>query len=222
MKPWKLIATAANPGSDDLRLWQRDVEFMVRAGSTELMSSRRHGSEEAMAVAALSAIAREGANVLIGGLGFGYTLRATLNHLGLRGHVLVAEISNDIIAWNRRLLGNLAGHPMHDRRVTIQCSDVRRILARASGPSSRRRYDAILVDIDNGPWPLVAKSNRLLWEPAGIAAIIQAMRPEAVLVVWSTGPDPKFVARLRAGGFAVKLESVRAEGGGGDPVGVAR
>jgi len=215
MKPWKIIARATNPGGDDLVLWQRDAEFVVRVGNTELMSSRRHGSEEAMATAALSALARDDARVLIGGLGFGYTLRAALDRLGPRGHILVAEISNDIIEWNRRFLGGLGGQPMDDIRATVECTDVRWVLARASRASSRGRYDAVLVDVDNGPRPLVTKTNRLLWQPDGIAATSRAMKPGSVLVVWSTGSDPSFVARLRAGGFAVEVNPVRAEAGRG-------
>jgi spermidine synthase len=215
MKPWKIIARAANPGGDDLVLWQRDAEFVVRVGSAELMSSRRHGSEEAMATAALPAIARDDARVLIGGLGFGYTLRAALDRLGPGGRILVAEISNDIIEWNRGFLGGLGDQPMDDSRATVECTDLRCVLARASRTPSRGCYDAILVDVDNGPWPLVTKTNRLLWHPDGIAAIGRAMKPGAVLVVWSTGSDPTFVASLRAGGFAVEVKPVRAESGRG-------
>ena len=215
MKPWKLLARASNPGGDDLILSQRDGEFMVRVGGAELMSSRRHGSEEAMATEALSGVARNGARVLVGGLGFGYTLRATLDCLGPGGQVLVAEISSEIIEWNRRFLGGLAGQPMNDSRATIECSDVRHVIARASRAPSRGRYDAILVDVDNGPWPLVTKPNGLLWQPDGIATLGRALRPGGVLVVWSAEPDSKFVACLRTGGFVVEVKRVHAEGGRG-------
>jgi spermidine synthase len=220
MKPWKCLATATAPDGGELALWQRDAELVVRINGVELMSSRRHGSEEAMAIAAESALARRGARVLIGGLGFGFTLRAALQRLASDGRLDLIEISPDIIAWNQRWLADLNGRALGDPRVTLTCGDLRVVLEGAAlrgGKSAGKGglYDAILVDVDNGPWPLAARANRLLWRPAGILAIARSLRSGGMLVVWSTGPDADFAARLRAEGFTVAVEVARAHDGSG-------
>jgi len=215
MKPWLRIATTTAPDGDPFVLMQRDQEFVIRVNGMELMSSRRHGSEEAMAVVAEDAIGRPRARVLVGGLGMGYTLRAVLDRLGPGGRVIVAELARGILDWNRGVLGPLAGKPLEDRRVLAMCRDVAVLLAEESQPKADR-FDAILMDVDNGPWALVTPSNRRLWEDQGIANVAKALRPNGTLVVWSTDPQPFFVARLRAGGFVVDVQSARSNGKRGD------
>jgi spermidine synthase len=214
MKPWRRLATAKAPDGGELVLWQRDDEFVVRVNGAELMSSRRHGSEEAMAAAAGSTITRRRARILIGGLGFGFTLRATLDRLAVDGRIELVEISRDIIDWNQRWLGHLNGAALGDPRVTLRCDDLRKVIAGAASKKDRP-YDAVLVDVDNGPWPLAAEANGLLWQPAGVMAVARVLRPGGMLVVWSTGPDPAFAARLRDEGFAVEVQASRAHDGGG-------
>lgn len=220
MKPWRRLAVASAPDGGEYSLWQRDTELVLRVNGIELMSSRRHGSEQAMATAAESAIARRHARVLIGGLGFGYTLRATLDRLAPDGQIQVAELSSDIIEWNRQWVGELNSHPMRDARVVVTHADLRDVLSRAAAPSVDGGglgggFDAVLIDIDNGPWPVAARANRSFWLPEGVLAITRVLRPDAVLVVWSTDPDASFAARLRAAGFAAEVQPARGHGSGG-------
>ena len=218
MKPWITLATAPAPGGGDgdgdgargqLALIRRDTEYVIRVRGAELMSSRRHGSEEEMARLAAAAIGRRDACVLVGGLGFGYTLRASKAQLGRGGRIVVAEISPAVVEWNRGLVGHLAGHPLDDARVRVACVDVRELLADA--PAA---FDAILMDVDNGPSALSLPTNQLLWNRTGMLAIARALRPRGTLVVWSADPDEDFAARLAAAGLAVQSHPARASGGG--------
>jgi spermidine synthase len=223
MKPWITLATAPAPGDDggggggdggaggagQLVLLRRDTEYVIRVRGAELMSSRRHGSEEEMARLAAAAIGRRDACVLVGGLGFGYTLRASKAELGRGGRIVVAEISAAVVEWNRSLVGHLAGHPLDDARVRVACVDVRELLADAPGA-----FDAILMDVDNGPSPLSLRTNQLLWNRAGMLAIARALRPRGKLVVWSADPDADFAARLTGAGLAVQSHRARASAGG--------
>jgi spermidine synthase len=214
VKPWKLLRKAPAPGGGELILLQRDREYAIRVGTDELMSSRRHGSEEGMAAAAQPAIGQRGVRILIGGLGLGYTLRAVLDEMAPKGSVTVAEISPDVVAWNREILGELAGHPLNDPRVKVACTDVRLLLAK-SGSKPGGAFDVILMDVDNGPWALSTATNRLLWDTQGIATLTRALAPQGTLVVWSSGHEPSFERRLAAAGFSVKAEDARAHGGRG-------
>jgi spermidine synthase len=214
VKPWKILASAPAPGGGELLLWLRDREYAIRVGTDELMSSRRHGSEEAMADAAQPTIGRRGARVLVGGLGMGYTLRAVLDVLGPKGTVTVAEISPDVVAWNREILGGLAGHPLKDPRVTVACTDVRLLLAQSRGKPGGA-FDVILMDVDNGPWALSTRTNRLLWDAKGIATLARTLPVGGTLVVWSSGHEPSFVHRLTDGGFSVAVRNERARGDSG-------
>jgi len=210
MRPWITLATADAPGGDGpLALLQRDTEYVIRVRGVELMSSRRHGSEAEMAHHASAALGRRGARALVGGLGFGYTLQAGKDLLGPAGSVVVAEISAAVIDWNRRLVGHLAGHPLADARVSVEHVDVRTYLASAATAS----FDAILMDVDNGPSPVTAASNGLLWNPAGMAGLARVLRPGGTLVVWSSNPDPSFARRLTAAGLSVTTREARAAGG---------
>lgn len=214
VKTWTLLAKAQTPSGGELVLMQRDREYAIRVGTDELMSSRRHGSEEGMAAAAQPAIGRPGTRVLIGGLGLGYTLRAVLDELAPSGAVTVAEISPAVVAWNREFVGDLAGHPLRDPRVTVACTDVRLLLAQA-GAKPRGSYDVILMDVDNGPWALSAATNRLLWDTQGIATLTRALAAGGTLVVWSSSHDPSFERRLASAGFSVEARDARAHHGRG-------
>jgi len=210
MKPWNLIDTAPVPGDGgELRLYQRGEEFSIKlAGAGELMSSRVHGSEEALAEQTCARLrAGEMPRLLIGGLGMGFTLAATLRCVGERAQVVVAELIPAVVAWNRGPIGPLAGHPLDDPRVDVREGDVARILKAEPGG-----YDAILLDVDNGPEGLTRKDNDWLYGMDGLNAAYAALRPGGILAVWSAGPEPAFSQRLRKVGFDVEEVRVRARG----------
>lgn len=209
MARFDLIGTATIPGQGtELRLLQRNEEFSIRiAGSPgELMNSRLHGSEDALATLACERIAdRPEPKVLIGGLGMGFTLAAALNSLGDGAEVTVAELVPDVIEWNRGALGAVSGHPLADSRTHIHIGDVGRLLKRQVNV-----YDAILLDVDNGPEGLTRKENDWIYSSAGLEAAQSALRADGVLAYWSAGPDSGFTERLRRLGMAVKTVNVRA------------
>jgi spermidine synthase len=214
MMPWKLLDRAQMPESgEELRLYQRGREFSIRVDRHELMNSRVHGSEDALAELACARIAhRPGPRILIGGLGMGYTTAAALHRLGADGQVVVAELAPAVVAWNRGPLADLAGRPLHDARVTVREADVARILQAEQGA-----YDAILLDVDNGPACLTRKGNDWLYARAGLDAAYAALRAAGVLAVWSASSDRAFAKRLGRAGFVVTEVCVRARGpqGGG-------
>jgi spermidine synthase len=211
MIAWERLGRAQVPGNDGaLSLFKRDREFSIRMGDCEIMNSRQHASEEALAELACARIRdRPRARVLIGGLGMGFTLAAALHHLGARSRVEVAELVPAVVAWNRGVLAHLAGHPLADVRVTVREVDVAQILMVARGA-----YDAILLDLDNGPDGLTSKGNAWIYGRGGLARVFAALRPAGVLGVWSAGPDQAFVGRLHRGGFAVDEIRVRARAPG--------
>jgi spermidine synthase len=206
MIPWELLDRAPVPGNGgELCLYRRGKEFSIRADGRELMNSLVHGSEEALAELACDRIA-DGSRtrVLVGGLGMGFTLAAALQRLGARARVVVAELVPAVVTWNRGLLGELAGDPLSDRRVTVRVTDVAEVLRGES-----QGYDAILLDVDNGPEGLTRQGNDWLYGRPGLAAASAALRPRGVLAVWSSGPDQDFLARLRQMEFAVDEIRVR-------------
>lgn len=205
MKPWKVLDRAPVPGGE-LTLACRDDVWVIRLNAEELMTSRSHGSEEALAALGCAGLARRtDARVLIGGLGLGYTLRAALDRLGPRATVVVAELSAAVLHWNRELLAPLAGRPLDDPRVRVEVADVADLLA-----ASSEAYDAILLDVDNGPRAVCQPANRRLYSIPGITTATRALRPGGVLVIWSTSPDDAFVQRLRRAGFAAAAHRVAA------------
>ena len=214
MIPWQLLDSAKVPGeNEDLRLYQRGGEFSIRVDGSELMNSRVHGSEAAMAELACARISSLPCpQVLIGGLGMGFTLAAALNRLGAGSQVVVAELVPAVVSWNRGPLAALAGHPLDDDRVTVREVDVAQILQ-----AEHRAYDAILLDVDNGPKGLTQKSNDWLYTRTGLDAAFMALRPSGVFALWSASPDPAFTRLLRKARFKVDEERVRARGscGGG-------
>lgn len=214
MIPWEFIDSAQVPGSGgELSLHRRGEEFVIRVDGYELMNSRVHESEDALAELACARVAdRARPRVLIGGLGMGYTTAAALKRLGVEARVLVAELVPTVVEWNRGVLANLAGHPLEDGRVTVCEVDVARMLG-----EMRRAYDAILLDVDNGPEGLTRQRNDWLYTAEGLDAAFAALRPAGVLVVWSASPDQGFTLRLRRAGFDVEEARVKARGsrGGG-------
>lgn len=212
MTPWTLLDIARAPGNGkELRLYKRDAEFSIRVGNCELMNSRMHGSEEALAELALRKITDQPRpRVLIGGLGMGYTLTAALHGLGVEGRVVVAELVPAVVTWNRGPLAHLAGHPLQDKRVTVREIDVARIIQ-----TERSAYDAILLDVDNGPEGLTGNGNEWLYDLHGLNAAFAALRPGGVLAVWSVASNRAFTRRLHKVGFKVDEVRVRARGARG-------
>jgi spermidine synthase len=210
MKPWEVLARAPAPEGGEFVLHHRDGEYVIRVHGQELMSSRVHGSEEAMARLGCEGLrTRLDARVLVGGLGLGYTLRATLEALGPQARVVVAELASAIVEWNRGPLAPLAGHPLDDARVQVEVADVRKVM-RSAGP-----WHAILLDVDNGPAALTRASNAALYDSSGLTTAHGALVPGGALVVWSAGADARFTARLVQAGFKVETHAVSAGKGRG-------
>jgi spermidine synthase len=188
-------------GGGELRLYERGGEFSLRLDGRELMASRAHGSEDALGeLAAARLRARKEPSVLIGGLGLGYTLAAVLRGLGPRAAVLVAELVPAVVEWNRGPLAHLAGHPLRDARVRVATADVAEVIRDARGA-----FDAVLLDVDNGPGAAVRPGTASLYGPAGLAAAHGALRPGGLLGIWAASEERRFTKRLRAAGFHVEL-----------------
>ncbi|MBI4954652.1 MAG: hypothetical protein HY908_21685 [Myxococcales bacterium] len=204
MLPWKKLDTAREPGGRELSLWQRADEYAIRVDGQSLMGSTRSASEVALGVRGCAGVASARApRVLVGGLGMGFTLRAALDTSPPDARVDVAELVPAVVAWNRGPLAHLAGRPLDDPRVTVLERDVGTVLREADGT-----YDAVLLDVDNGPAALTARSNRGLYDAAGIARVARALRPGGVLAVWSVSDDAAFTARLVRGGLRARTERV--------------
>ena len=205
MKPVELIGQALSRDGTVLKLIRRSDEYVILANGKSLMSSRMHGSEEALATfACRRAQALKQPRVLIGGLGMGFTLRAALDLLPRDAEVIVAEIVPAVVEWNRGPLGPLARDPLNDSRVRVEIDDV--AITLASRPS---QFEAVLLDVDNGPTAFAASNNAGLYDDRGIAAAYSALKMDGVLAVWSAREDRKFEQRLRHGRFAVEVEHVR-------------
>jgi spermidine synthase len=212
MIPWQLLDTAQVPGDgDELRLMKRGAEFSIMTGGIELMNSRLSGSEEALASLAFERIgARPKARVLIGGLGMGFTLRAALAAFGPDAQIVVAELVPGVIRWAHGPLGELYGDSLSDPRTQIYEGDVGALIN-----ADEAAWDAILLDVDNGPGGLSRKENDGLYSPAGLAAAKRALSPGGVLEVWSSTRDTAFTQRLKRAGYAVEEIGVRAHKGRG-------
>jgi len=204
MKPWEAIDHARSPDGTLLELVRRADEWVVRADGRTLMTSRTHGSEQALASLALEG-AGSPQSVLVGGLGLGFTLRATLDQLPANARVVVVELVPELCAWNRGPVAHLARRPLDDPRTELRVGDVVDAIARA-----RQAYDAILLDVDNGPSALIHGSNGRLYDDAGVRACRSALRRGGVLGVWSTGPDAGYVRRLRRAGLEAEQRRVPA------------
>jgi len=188
-----------------MSLTRQGSEYVILASGKPLMSSRMHGSEEALAALGCRELRRRDQPcVLVGGLGMGFTLRATLDLLPAGAVVIVAELVPAVVEWNRGVLGPLAGHPLKDKRVSVALGDVAETLR-----ASRDRFDAVLLDVDNGPAAFTASHNTRLYDDNGLAAARAALKDGGVLAVWSAWDDRRFEQRLRHGGFTVEVERVR-------------
>lgn len=208
MIPWVQLDAALLPDGGELRLKQRGSEYSIMLGTNELMNSRLSGSEEALATLACGRIKdRKAPSILIGGLGMGFTLRAALTVLGPDAHIAVAELVPAVVAWARGPMAAIFGSCLTDPRVEVQEIDVALLIR-----SHCATYDAILLDVDNGPEGLTHKGNDALYDPRGLTQAHAALKPGGVLAVWSSAPDAGFTRRLTRTGFAVDDVKIRANG----------
>jgi len=213
MTPRELLGTAQVPGGAELRLFRRGGDFMIVLDRNELMSSRMSGSEEALATMTIARLgSRPAPHLLIGGYGMGFTLRAALAKLGPDAIASVVEIVPEILAWARGPMAELAAGCLDDARVRLIEDDVADVIARGAG-----RYDAILLDVDNGPDGLSRDANDRLYSMRGLDKARAALKPGGVLAVWSAAPDKAFARRLGDAGFAVEEVAVRARSNGKGP-----
>ena len=209
MTPRELIDTAAVPGGEDLRLFRRGDDYMIVLDRNELMNSRMSGSEEALATMACERLDSPAPRLLIGGYGMGFTLRAALGVLPADARVTVAELVPEIIAWARGPMATLTAGGLDDPRVHLAMGDVARAIEIA-----RSDYDAILLDVDNGPDGLTRAGNDGLYSARGLASAKLALKPGGILAVWSAAPDTAFARRLRNAGFDTDEVAVRARSNG--------
>jgi len=210
MTPRELIGTAVVPGGDELRLFRRGDDYMIVLGANELMSSRMSGSEQALAVMSCERL-RDGAapHLLIGGYGMGFTLRAALALLGTDARITLAELVPDILDWARGPMASLTAGCLDDPRVHLIAGDVASVIGAAA-----KCYDAILLDVDNGPDGLTRAANDQIYSKHGLALARAALKPGGILSIWSAAPDALFSRRLKQSGFTVEEVSVRARGNG--------
>lgn len=211
MKPRKTISKARTPDGTSLELIEHDGDFVITADGAVLMSSRMRNSEKSLARLGCPDLA-SGARVLVGGLGMGFTLRAALDLLPEDGHALVVELVPEIVAWNRGALGEHAGRPLDDPRTELAVDDVARVISR-----NERRFDAILLDADNGPTAMVAAGNSALYSSKGLISIHRALKPSGRLAVWSAGEDRSFAQRLTEAGLEHKIHKVGGSRPGAGP-----
>jgi len=205
MKPTRLLDRAVTPDGRPLTLHEHDGARSIRVGGVELMSTRQHHSEERLAELACEGLRdRPRAAVLIGGLGLGFTLRETLRQVGPDARVVVAELVPAVVAWNRDPAYGLAADVIDDPRVEIVVGDVSELLR-----GSRGRFDAIMLDVDNGPAAVSAAANGRLYLATGLGAARAALKPGGRLAVWSAGDDPAFAAAMEEAGFGVEVVKAR-------------
>ena len=214
MNRWELLGTAKIPDSDgELTLSRRADEFSIRVAGVrgDLMNSRMHGSEEALAQLGCSGFgAVNDARILVGGLGMGFTLAATLGAVPATAQVTVAELIPEVVEWNRGPLGECAGRPLEDSRARVHVGDVAELVR-----GQQQAFHAILLDVDNGPEGLTHADNQWLYSPKGLNALYNSLHPEGRLAVWSAGPDQQFLTRLKKAGFKAEVRTVRARPGKG-------
>lgn len=208
----ELIGTAQVPGGEELRLYSHGRDFIIALDRNELMSTRMRHSEEALATMTIERMVDPAPHLLIGGYGMGFTLRAALALLAPRARVTVAELVPEIIEWALGPMADVAAGCLDDPRVTLTMGDVG-----ASIEAGKGAYDAILLDVDNGPDGLVRDANNWLYSRNGLSAARQALRPGGVLAVWSGAPDRAFTKRLKEARFDVEEVEVRARPNGKGP-----
>ena len=206
MKPFRRLGEAVAPDGSVLALFEHDGAYVIRVNGVELMSTRRHNSEDALAnLVCLPLQEQHAPRVLIGGLGLGFTLKAALRVLPSDAHVIVAEIVSEVIDWNRNPDFPLAGDALRDPRVELFHDDVAHVLQRYP-----QAFDAIMLDVDNGADPLTTSGNASLYRPVGIHLAVEALRPAGRLAYWSAVDDHSFEGALRQAGLSVKVSHVRA------------
>jgi spermidine synthase len=211
LKKRTLIDQAQAPDGTPISLFEQDGVYSIRAGAVELMSTRQHSSEEKLAQLACAHVRGvRGARVLIGGLGFGFTLRAALSAVGPDAAVVVAEILAAVIGWNRNAAFPLAADALADGRVSVLQQDVGEVIRDARGS-----FDSIILDVDNGPAALTTAGNHRLYTEVGLRAIRAALRPGGCAAFWSAAPDRAFERLLVGAGFAVEVQGCRAHGNSG-------
>jgi spermidine synthase len=214
LRPWQQIGEATNPGSNrSLLLYRGKDDFYISLSGTggDLMNTRQHSSEDALGALPCQRLANAtSARVLVGGLGMGFTLAAALAEVGPDAEVTVAELIPEVVDWNRGELGAFSGNPLNDPRTRVHVGDVKDVLRK-----SRRCWDVITLDVDNGPEGLTKNANDWLYSPAGIDAAQNALAPGGVLAYWSAGPDAGFADRLRLTGMLVEEIPIRAHAGKG-------
>jgi spermidine synthase len=205
VKPWQVLDRKLTPDGTELTLIRHPSEYLILVNGECLMSSRLHGSEKALStLGCRHAVTLAEPVVVVGGLGMGFTLRAALDILPAGATVVLAELMPAVVEWNRGEMGALAGHPLNDPRVRVEVQDVVAVLHDNPGA-----FDAVLLDVDNGPAALVNASNARLYREDGIAIARTSLKPGGVLAVWSAAQDHPFARRLRAAGFTVQQQPVR-------------
>jgi len=209
MRPWKLLASTSVAGeAHDMKLYQRGDEYSIKTGYSELMNSRMHSSEDILAELGCKNLQHKAdAHVLIGGLGMGFTLAETLKHTHKQANITVAELVPAVVEWNQSHLAELAGNPLQDNRVSIFQGDVGQLIR-----ESNHTFDAILLDVDNGPEGLTRQENGALYSLNGLKAAKKALKPQGTFAVWSAFPEPRFTKRMKQAGFQTKEVPCRAHG----------
>lgn len=211
MTPRELIDTTDVPGAPPLRLVRHGGDFMIMLERNELMSTRMSGSETALGTMTCERLSgRRAPRVLIGGYGMGFTLRAVRAALGSDARVTITELVPAVLDWARGPMAALTAGCLDDPRVEVVVGDVARSIEAA-------KYDAILLDVDNGPDGLTRQANDALYTLAGLTKARAALTPGGVLAIWSAGSDPAFTRRLGQAGFAVDEVRTRARANGKGP-----
>lgn len=205
---WEHLDTARAPDGEELRLMRRGAEYSIMVGANELMNSRLSNSEEALATLVIERLKTPAPRILIGGFGMGFTLRAALANLGPQARVTVAELTPAVIAWAKGPMAELSAACLADPRTTVFEGDVALTIGQGG-------WDAILLDVDNGPEGLSRQANDGLYSAAGLGAAKAALNPGGVLAVWSSAPSAPFTKRLRQAGFQAEEHQVRARKGKG-------
>ncbi len=206
MKPWETLAVAITPDGGRFELRRHDGSYVIHADGYDMMTSYSHGSEDAMMSLACPRPPVD-ACILVGGLGMGYTLAATLDLMPPGGTVVVSELVPEVVEWNRGPLGPLAGHPLDDPRTDLVVGDVADVIR-----EGKSRFDAVLLDVDNSVDSFSLAGNAWLYTPEGLAATHRSLRPGGALAIWSVGTERTFERRLRTAGFTASTHPVRGRG----------
>jgi spermidine synthase len=209
MKPWITVGEALSPDGTRLELVEHDGEYIIRADDLPLMSTRMHFSEIELARLVCNKL-RPGAKVMIGGLGLGYTLRAALDLIPKDGKAVQVELVPEVIEWNKGPLARFAEHPLDDKRTELVQNDVSKVIKNA-----RNEYDSIMLDVDNGPSPLVSERNAWLYTDHGLGAIRSALKNGGRVAIWSADDEPRFISRMKRNGFRAQKHEIQAHKGKG-------